>query len=147
MGLLQAISTPAKFAGLSAAKFAGLAALGGAAFAKGVGSADLSSAMYEFASGDPDIDKYVFGTDIGIRGLMAPLPWETATRDLRGFNRTMLQRHMGARRSGYYDERNQNTMSTYNRTTGRNTGAGVWNNTMPQVQGDMVFGQYNMRMR
>ncbi len=118
----------------STRKYAVGAAVTGAAmsgFSSGVSQSggDLSGGIYELATGDPNIDQYVFGTDVGLRELMLPITGpnlmgnqvDELWNKKRFINPTMIGRMGSAERSGYYE------------------------NKMPAVNGSLVFGQYNSR--
>lgn len=105
---------------------AGIAGMVG--FTKGLGSQDLSSGVYEMATGNPDIDEYVFGKDVGIREMMMPLPGE---RRRQTANMMM----------------SPNTWSRYSAAAKPDyDGNNYFSNTPPKVDGNIVFGAYNSRL-
>lgn len=125
------------------------AALGGAVatsaavgFARGVTSQDISGGIYEMATGDPEIDQYVFGTDMGITGLMAPglsgvpLVGGASARGAR--TRQKLKTATNSRLYQRYGAANKPSSGYFNQRFG--------NSAMPQVDGSVVFGAYHSRM-
>ncbi len=107
--------------------------VGGYGLASGIGNSDISSGVYEFATGDPNIDNYIFGTDVGIRELMMPLPGGTMNTIKGG---------------GFRGGTTALTRGMFNSSTiGRNTSArnASRDPRMPFVDGNVVFGAYNSR--
>lgn len=93
-------------------------------FVKGLSSQDMSSGIYEMATGQQDIDNYVFGTDMGVRELVFPAPGlgRTAQKVRMARQGQLYSRYGSANRSGYF------------------------NNNLPTVNGDLVLGAYHSRM-
>lgn len=57
--------------GITSALVIGAAAHG---ISKGIGEADISGSVYELATGNPNIDEEIFGTNVGMRELLLPFP-------------------------------------------------------------------------
>lgn len=116
------------------------AALGAAAvsgFASGFSSSagNLSDIAYETLTGSPDTDNYVFGTDVGIRRLMAPM--------------NILPRPTGGVMGALSDPVKRQLLTNgdfYGRLSSASRG-GYFDNRMPTVDGSIVFGSYQHRGR
>ena len=99
------------------------AMIGGAAvkgFSDGLNSPELSSGVYEALTGVPDLDQYVFGTDMGLAGALTPFPGQRRIQQVG----QLVRPH------------------TYSRHA-----AHAGDTRMPTVDGNIVFGAYQSRMR
>ena len=108
-------------------------------FSSGVNSrmGDVSSAVYEMTTGDPNIDEYVFGTDVGIRELMLPLPDITP-------NLGIMDNMFGENAMNLWRNRRFLTPQMIGRT-GSAQRSGYFENRMPTVNGSAVFGMREAR--
>lgn len=71
-----------------------LGAVGAGSFLSGVDSdRQVTNSMYNLAFGDPHYDKYVTGTDVSLRSIVAPYPGERLKQG--SFPFTMLQTPVG----------------------------------------------------
>lgn len=112
-----------------------------AGLSKGLQSQDLSRASYDMITGNPDIDQAVFGTKIGLRELLAPIPLPS-TR-INAMKRGGFTGLTAGVSSGLI---NGTSVSDMNRDSNQPMVGGLrYANRPPQVNGSLVFGQYNAR--
>ena len=118
----------------SAALFLGAAVTG---ISRGIRSqhTDLSSAVYELATGNPDIDKAVFGTDVSLGAVLAPIP--TPIKMAVGNGSKMM------RLAAAWDAGLINRTMVGDAYSGARSG--LRSSSAPRVDGSIVFGQYNSR--
>ncbi len=132
-----------------AALSVGAAAVG---FTSGISSSEYTDQFYELATGNPNIDNEVFGSNLGLTQLFIPLPGPS---DLKTFMHGApgagafggVPRLFAGVRAGVV---NTTTVSDYFRGSGpltSNTRSPMdeFRNTPPRVDGSIVFGQYNSR--
>lgn len=126
-----------KRSGIGLAVTAGLGLLGGVTgFASGIKSQDTSSHIYDMLFDNPNIDNDIFGTDVGFRELMAPLPIPTTRLRAMGGSMGQITALSTARREGFLN-------GTLYNDFWRNKN--YYKNEPPMVDGSLVFGQYNAR--
>lgn len=126
----------------SAALFLGTAALG---LTKGIGSSDISSPLYELATGNPNIDEEVFGTNVSARELLLPFP-KIPFPGTRGFDLT----RMGQMRQGGFmgltaawDAGLVNGTMITDMNKGNYKPMSPQSSGAPRVDGSLVFGLKN----
>lgn len=99
------------------------------------GGRDISSSVYELATGNPNIDQDVFGTKVGLGSIMSPIP--TPIQVATGGGNKYL-RLAAAWQSGMI---NKTTVGDHL----SNARTGLGSASAPRVDGSLVFGQYNSR--
>ena len=106
--------------------------------AQGLGSQNISDAAYELTTGNPNIDQEVFGRDVSIRSLFAPMPGGTMNTIRGGGTRGMITAAVNGYSAKAFTDMNKNA----NQPMISNL---RYANRPPEVNGSLVFGQYNSR--
>ena len=121
----------------------GLGLVAAHGFVQGMGSQGLTDDFYNLASGSPNIDKEVLGTDLSVFDMMGVIPGpsrvDMALGRVPGF-RSGLPQLVASFQSGMLNGKTFSDARAKN-----NTSFNTYKNTLPTVDGSIVFGAYNSR--
>ncbi len=105
---------------------------------KGLGETDVSSGVYELATGNPNIDEEVFGTNVGVKNLFMPLPRIFDPYRIQDISRGGYTGFMSAWDAGLLNGKMMTDVNKHNSRPLSTQSSGA-----PRVDGSLVFGLKN----